>query len=146
MPLPTAGLVTLAEIECRELLASEEIGRVVTSVGALPAAFPVNYRVVDDAIVFRTARGTKFEAALDRNVVAFEVDDIDQESRSGWSVLVVGMASVVDDANEVEELNRLGIDSWASDDLPHFVKIDVQRISGRRLPDRQAPATEALVG
>ncbi len=46
----------LTEAECMCLLAGESIGRVVYTDGALPTAFPVNYRLLNRSIVFRTNR------------------------------------------------------------------------------------------
>ena len=78
----------MSDDECHALLATAQIGRVVLSIDALPAALPVNYRLIDDAIVFRTAPGTKLTAALRHTVVGFELDEIDPATRSGWSALV----------------------------------------------------------
>ena len=58
--------------EARELLARGEVGRVGITIGAFPAIFPVNYRLIDGAIVFRTAPGSKMSAAAQGAVVAFE--------------------------------------------------------------------------
>jgi len=69
------GLELLTEAEARALLSSGEVGRVGITVGALPAIFPVNYRIVDGRIFFRTAPGSKMSAAAEGTVVAFEVDD-----------------------------------------------------------------------
>jgi uncharacterized protein len=127
------GLFAIPEDECRNLLATAEIGRVVVSVDALPAALPVTYRVIEDAIVFRTAPGTKLTAAVNDAVVGFEVDALDPATRSGWSVLVVGTSHVVADPAEIADLDLAGIRSWVAMDLPYYVKIRTQRISGRRL-------------
>ena len=129
----SAGLSTLSEQECRHLLAVSDIGRVVVSVGALPAALPVNYRVIDDEIVFRTAPGTKLTAAVDQTVVAFEVDDIDGAVGLGWSVLVVGKSRVVTDPAQIADLERAEIRSWVRIEQPYYVAIQIGRISGRRL-------------
>ena len=59
----------------------------VVNVDGVPAAFPVNFALLDDDIVFRTAPGTKLSAALEGAVVGFEVDRIDPVFESGWSVL-----------------------------------------------------------
>ena len=67
------------------------------TIGALPAIFPVNYRVVDGAIVYWTSPGSKMSAAVAGAVVAFEVDDYQLADRTGWSVLAVGRADVVAD-------------------------------------------------
>lgn len=127
------ALDAISDDECRELLAGGEVGRVIVSIDALPAAFPVNYRLIDDVIVFRTAPGTKLTAALHHTVVGFEVDDFDPATRSGWSVLVVGTSQVVSDPVEIARLDRAGLLSWAPLPAPRYVQIGIQRISGRRL-------------
>jgi nitroimidazol reductase NimA-like FMN-containing flavoprotein (pyridoxamine 5'-phosphate oxidase superfamily) len=130
----------MSDDECRALLATAQIGRVVLSIDALPAALPVNYRLIDDAIVFRTAPGTKLTAALRHTVVGFEVDEIDRATRSGWSVLVVGTSDVVSEPPEIARLDRAGLRSWAPISAPRYVRISNQRISGRRLRN---PVTNA---
>ena len=135
MPLSPA-LDVISDDECRDLLATAEVGRVIVSIDALPAALPVNHWLIDDTIVFRTAPGTKLTAALNHTVVGFEVDEIDPAIRSGWSVLVIGTSNVVSDPAEIARLDRAGLRSWAPVAAPHYVQIRIQRISGRRLSSR----------
>jgi uncharacterized protein len=132
VPLEPA-LDAMSAEECRDLLSTVPIGRVVLSIDALPAALPVNYWLIDDAIVFRTAPGGKLTAALNHTVVGFEVDEINPASRTGWSVLVVGMSHVVDDPAEIAHLDAASGRSWAPLRGPRYVKISIERISGRRL-------------
>jgi nitroimidazol reductase NimA-like FMN-containing flavoprotein (pyridoxamine 5'-phosphate oxidase superfamily) len=135
MPLSPA-LDVISDDECRDLLATAEVGRVIVSIDALPAALPVNHWLIDDTIVFRTAPGTKLTAALNHTIVGFEVDEIDPATRSGWSVLVIGTSNVVSDPAEIARLDRAGLRSWAPVAAPHYVQIRIQRISGRRLSSR----------
>ena len=59
------------------------------------------------APVFRhTARGSKLSAAQDQDRVAFEADEYDPRTRSGWSVLVTGRAQAWYEDEEVELLAR----------------------------------------
>lgn len=141
MELSSSGLIAIPETECRALLAAAQIGRVIVSIDALPAAFPVNYQVLGGSIVFRTASGTKLTSAVNRAVVGFEVDEIDPVERTGWSVLVVGMSRVVTDPDEVARLDRSGIPTWLKAIPPHYVRIDLDRVTGRRLVD--APVSHA---
>ena len=76
------GLELLTEDQARGLLATGEVGRIGITIGALPAIFPVNYRLVDGSIVFRTAPGSKMSAAADGAVIAFEVDDYQLADRT----------------------------------------------------------------
>lgn len=60
-PLP---LRHLSRGECLELLHRERLGRVTVKIGELPAILPVNYVLLEEDIVIRTAPGTKHSAAL----------------------------------------------------------------------------------
>ena len=69
--------------QCLDLLASCQVGRVAATMGALPVILPVNYVVFDHGVLFRTAAGTKLDAAVRGIVVAFEADAYDPNGRSG---------------------------------------------------------------
>lgn len=129
------GLELIPEAECRELLETEQIGRVALSVGALPVIFPVNYRIIGGDIVFRTGEGLKRRAALSGSVVGFEVDRIDEVTSSGWSVLVVGLAAEIGPADELPA-EYGAITPWAGGNRHHVVRIHPEVVSGRRIrPD-----------
>lgn len=127
------GLELLEESECLDLLARAAVGRVAVTVGALPAIFPVNFALFEDAVVFRTGDGTKLAAATNQAVVAFEADDWDPMEHTGWSVLALGRVSVVDDPDEVGRLRRLPLAPWAGGTREHFVRMPIEFISGRRI-------------
>lgn len=127
------GLELLTEDQCRQLLAGGEVGRVGITMGALPAIFPVNYLVVDGAIVFRTAPGTKMSAAMEGAVVAFEVDDYQLADRSGWSVLAVGPAEVVDEPDTGFMARLARLEPFVDGTRTAIVRIEPLFLSGRRL-------------
>jgi uncharacterized protein len=52
--------------------------------------FPLNYVFDQGGVVFRTDPGTRLEAAADAAPVAFELDAVDEATRTGWSVVVRG--------------------------------------------------------
>ena len=133
MTLIDNGLEILSSEECHELLREGTIGRVAVSVAALPAIFPVNYALLDGRIVFRTGDGTKLRAAVERAVVAFQVDHIDESTASGWSVMAVGLAEDITEPEELLAAQRLGLRPFAAGDRPHFVGIRPEFLSGRRI-------------
>jgi uncharacterized protein len=132
MDLDRNGLMVLPRGQCLRLLRRTRVGRVVVNVGRVPAAFPVNFALLDDDIVFRTAPGTKLSAALERAVVGFEVDRIDPVFESGWSVLIQGPASVVTDGDELLRVRRMHLRTWAPGERPTYVRIRSDSVSGRR--------------
>ncbi|HEX7165574.1 MAG TPA: pyridoxamine 5'-phosphate oxidase family protein [Acidimicrobiales bacterium] len=127
------GLEILREEDARALLARQTVGRLGITMGAMPAIFPVNYLWLDDTILFRTSPGSKLSAAVANNVVAFEVDDFDGRDRSGWSVLLVGRATVVQlpDAAFTELARRLT--PYVDGTRNALVRIEPGHISGRRI-------------
>jgi uncharacterized protein len=75
---------------CLELLASRSLGRIALSHRALPTVVPVSYRLLGDRVAFSVPAESRILVAGQRPVVAFQVDDIDPGTFTGWSVVVVG--------------------------------------------------------
>jgi nitroimidazol reductase NimA-like FMN-containing flavoprotein (pyridoxamine 5'-phosphate oxidase superfamily) len=129
-------LERLTEDECRALLRSARLGRVAVRIGESPAILPVNYAMLDDDVVFRTAPGSKLSASLMGIRMAFEVDHVDEATGAAWSVLVVGYAEEIRDETTRARVDGLDLESWSPSDLPFIVRIDTRAISGRRIPPR----------
>jgi nitroimidazol reductase NimA-like FMN-containing flavoprotein (pyridoxamine 5'-phosphate oxidase superfamily) len=127
------GLELLTEDQARGLLATGEVGRVGVTIGALPAIFRVSCRLIDGSIVFRTAPGSKMSAAAEGAVVAFEVDDYQLADRSGWSVLAVGRAEVVDDLATSLKVLDARVEPLAEGRRTTIVRIEPTFVSGRRI-------------
>jgi nitroimidazol reductase NimA-like FMN-containing flavoprotein (pyridoxamine 5'-phosphate oxidase superfamily) len=132
------GLELLTEAECLKLVGHRPIGRVAVTVGALPAVFPVNFCLIGRDVVFRTASGTKLQAALKESVVAFQVDDFDAEGHRGWSVLLVGKATELRPI-ELSRLEPLPVRAWAHGARGHVVRIRTEFVSGRRIASLLPP-------
>ena len=128
-----AELKEIDRAGCLELLASGQIGRVVYTEAAMPAAHPVNYLLDGEEVVFRTGEGAKLAAASRGVVVGFQADDIDVERRSGWSVLGVGEAYEILDPARLSELADRLPTPWAPDRTGHCISIPLQRLTGRWL-------------
>jgi uncharacterized protein len=135
-----AELVDLDRAECLRLLATAVVGRVVVTEGALPAAHPVAYVLDGEEVVFRTASGSKITNATRHKVVAFEVDEIDVETRTGWSVLGVGEAEEIVDPGRLAGLQDRLRDPWVPIEGAHVLAIPLQKLTGRRLQPAERPA------
>ncbi len=134
-PTDHAGLETLPFEACLRLLASVPVGRVGFYSDGELVVLPVNHVLDGQDVVFRTAAGSKLSAAEGKNLVAFEADDYDPQTRSGWSVLVNGRAEVVYDEGEVQRLARLGLHPWVTAVArPFWIRIRPTSVSGRRTP------------
>jgi nitroimidazol reductase NimA-like FMN-containing flavoprotein (pyridoxamine 5'-phosphate oxidase superfamily) len=124
----------LSRAQCEDLLSRHRFGRIGVHTSDGPAIFPVNYVWSSGRIVIRTAPGLKVTAAV-QNEVAFEIDEADEKSRSGWSVLVVGVAYEVSDAvDEVSEaLRNVPVDVWAPGAKDLVLRIEPRSITGRAI-------------
>jgi uncharacterized protein len=65
--------------------------------------------------------------------VAFQVDDIDSRLRSGWSVVLTGVASPVEAFGDLLRVQQPGLAPWAPGQRDHDVRIAPGLISGRHL-------------
>jgi nitroimidazol reductase NimA-like FMN-containing flavoprotein (pyridoxamine 5'-phosphate oxidase superfamily) len=132
-------LTELDEAESLRLIAQGEIGRIAYFSRFGPAVLPVNYKLHDGAIVFRTARHSALDEDLQTGIaggdymVAFEIDDYDVAGRRGWSVLVQGPAHHVESEAERESAARAGVQPWAGGERELFIRIVPTRITGRRI-------------
>ncbi|WP_328557642.1 MULTISPECIES: pyridoxamine 5'-phosphate oxidase family protein [unclassified Streptomyces] len=120
--------------ECLRLLAKVPVGRVVYTRQALPAVLPVNFCLdTDNSVLLCTSSDSDLVRAIDGVVVAFEADEFDAETRSGWSVVVTGRAGVMTDPAEHERLSQVGPSSWIPSRNAVFVRIDSDMVTGRDL-------------
>ncbi|MEU5095640.1 pyridoxamine 5'-phosphate oxidase family protein [Streptomyces sp. NPDC020996] len=128
-----AEFTELSVQECRALLSTHGVGRIAVPTVEGPLVVPVNYSLVDGAIVFSTSPGTvPAQAAGCR--VAFEVDRIDDVFSQGWSVLVRGLARTVTDPDEVRRLVEGSYsEPWAGGRREVWVRIELLALTGRRI-------------
>ena len=134
-PTDHAGLEILPFGRCLQLLATAPVGRVSFLADGEIVVLPVNHVVDGQDPVFCTASGSKLSAAGEQNLVAFEADEYDKRTRSGWSVLVNGRAQAVCEEAEIQRLNHLGLHPWVTAvDRPFWIRIRPASISGRQTP------------
>jgi nitroimidazol reductase NimA-like FMN-containing flavoprotein (pyridoxamine 5'-phosphate oxidase superfamily) len=126
-------LTSLSGDECHVLLGRRRIGRVVFVDPRGPVALPVNYVVDRHDIVFRTAASSSINSTPATGKVSFEVDEIDEEERTGWSVLATGTVARVDDPADLAHVTMLRPTPWARGPRDRYFRLSVQSITGRRL-------------
>ncbi|HZT67592.1 MAG TPA: pyridoxamine 5'-phosphate oxidase family protein [Acidimicrobiales bacterium] len=128
-------LKELTREECVQLLKTCRVGRVAVVNGLEPLVVPVNYAMAGDHIVFRTGDGTKLRSLQERPI-AFQVDEIDLDVPSGWSVFVVGVAQEIAPEFAPEVMRRIGgpmPEPAVGGPRNHWIELRPRRITGRRL-------------
>jgi nitroimidazol reductase NimA-like FMN-containing flavoprotein (pyridoxamine 5'-phosphate oxidase superfamily) len=120
--------------ECLDCLSCKQLGRVAFTQDSWPQAgpviLPVNYVMEGDAIIVRTSPYGFIAQSLRRRETAFAVDEIDERTGCGWTVLVRGSATEVP-GQHVYDLQRRP-SAWREGVHSLFLRISPRLITGRR--------------
>jgi hypothetical protein len=129
------SLVTLSDSECERLLRAGVFGRMVLSTPSQTEILPVNYAVMGDAILVRTAHGSLLDRYAHGAQLLFEVDQVDHERWQGWSVVARGRGERIDeDCLTGAERGSPGPPPWVSrGDV--WIRLRWDGVSGRKLGD-----------
>lgn len=112
-----------------EFLTHHEVGRLAYVLGRDVTIVPVNYSVLGDRLLIRTAPGSKLLGVVMNPGVAFEVDEMDAVTAT--SVVIRGTAEHLDEgAARATELRHPR--TWVDTPKYEVVAIQVTEISGRR--------------
>ena len=135
-------LERLDEAECLRLIAPGGIGRIAFTGRYGLTVLPVNYKLHDGSIVFRTAQNSPTGEDLSTGIehaeyqVAFEIDQINPETRDGWSVLIHGPAHHMASDDERAAVAASGVAPWPRGVHEHAIRITPTSVTGRRLVHR----------
>ncbi len=141
------GLRVLHELdrtEALQRLGSVPFGRVVFTRRALPAIRPVNHVLLDGRITICSHEGAAIVGVTSTpggTVVAYEADDINPAERTGWSVVVTGLARIIDDPEEAARCN-VALRPWLAGEMEmgYVIQIEPQIVTGFELSPEGPPA------
>lgn len=119
----------IGRTECVDLLRSQKVGRIAFTDDSGPDALPVNYSVDGEDILIATTGYSSIARAANGAMVAFEIDEIDEYTESGWSVVVRGRAHH-ESAFQPQENPPY---PWAEGNRSYLIRIHPDVITGRRL-------------
>jgi uncharacterized protein len=119
------------QAECLDLLAAHQVGRVAYCDDLGPVVLPVNYALDQGTILIQVSPHSNLARHLRTAPTSFQVDEFDDYTQTGWSVLVRGQAGYVDPADLPADEDRPH--TWAEGQRTLHVRITPRDISGRRL-------------
>ena len=129
----TRRVKTMTDLECVTQLSNTPVGRIAFLQDGMPSMAPVNYRWHEDTIVFRTQEGQKLVGSQGRPV-CFEIDGWNRARKTGWSVLVKGIASEVTEWAAKEQLEQIGLTPWTNDVWRRrWVQVLPMEVTGREI-------------
>ena len=131
-----AGLEILHLADCFRLLGSVPVGRLAFLAGGEVVILPVNFAVDGQDVVFRTAAKSRLAGVEVGQYVGFEADAYDAAARTGWSVVVSGLAEVMKSQAEGARLDTLGLRPWGGASADRiWMRIRPTSISGRHIAE-----------
>ena len=117
---------------CDERLGSHHIGRVAWNAPDGPMVLPVTYAFYNGEVVFRTSPFGPLSPLTKPTNVAFEIDEIDEDAGTGWSVVVRGRAEAVVRAYDLASVWSLdGLVPWAPGTRNLIIAITPRKVTGR---------------
>jgi nitroimidazol reductase NimA-like FMN-containing flavoprotein (pyridoxamine 5'-phosphate oxidase superfamily) len=119
------------QADCLDLLAAHQVGRVAYCDDLGPVVVPVNYALDQGTILIQVSPHSNLARHLRAGPASFQVDEFDDFTQTGWSVLVRGQAGYVDPADLPGHEDRPH--TWAEGQRTLHVRISPRDISGRRL-------------
>ena len=125
-------LVELSRQECLELLADKVVGRVAFGDDDGPVVLPVNYVLDKETVLFRTTASSPLAVHVRDGKVAFQVDEVDEVTESGWSVLLRGVATF-EQPTDTGPTHHPRPNTWVEGSRNLVVRITPHVLTGRRL-------------
>jgi nitroimidazol reductase NimA-like FMN-containing flavoprotein (pyridoxamine 5'-phosphate oxidase superfamily) len=121
----------LDSAECLELLAARRVGRVAYCDDLGPVVPPVNYALDQGTILIQISPHSTLASHLRASAASFQIDEFDDYTQTGWSVLVRGNADYVDQTDLPDADDRPH--TWAEGQRTLHIRVTPHDISGRRL-------------
>lgn len=136
-------MTSLSRQQALGKLASVPYGRVGFTHHALPAIRPVNHIVDGGQVIIRSHDGAAIVDLPSRGrvrVAAYEADQIDPATGTGWTVTITGPVYLITDPQQADRYRQI-LHPWVADEVNHVLRIDPQIISGCELTARSTAST-----
>lgn len=127
----------LDDEQCWALLAEEHFGRLAFRLVDELHVVPLNYAVLDGALLMRTTAGSKLLAAALGSEVALEIDGRSEDE--AWSVVAHGRLRILDE-DEQERVEPVLAEPWIARLVYDVIELRPDSLTGRRFLRRDPQA------
>jgi len=118
--------------QCLDLMESNHVGRIAWQAADRPQILPITYAMHQGSVYFRTLPDGILAELAQPTSVALEVDELDQKTRSGWSIVLHGRTSAVSEPDDLADLwASESLVPWAVGNRTLFIRIVPESVSGR---------------
>ncbi|WP_448072545.1 pyridoxamine 5'-phosphate oxidase family protein [Georgenia yuyongxinii] len=119
----------LTELQCWELLESQDLARLAVSVDDRPDIFPVTYVSHGGKLYVRTTQGSKLLELAINNQVAVEIDTVAEHSAT--SVVLHGRGRRLESSAEILAAEQLPLRTRRQIASPVYIEITPSDVNGR---------------
>jgi nitroimidazol reductase NimA-like FMN-containing flavoprotein (pyridoxamine 5'-phosphate oxidase superfamily) len=124
----------IGPVECWQLVAEKGVGRVGFMEDSRLRIVPTRYDAEGHTAYFRALTYGELALGGQDRAMSLQVDEVDLESFTGWSVLMSGQAHRVKDAATIASLWVLGRPHpWVSGTETQWIALVVDTIEGQRV-------------
>jgi hypothetical protein len=121
----------LSRVDCLDLLALRNLGQLMTTRGALPAAVLARYVVDQDRVLLHVLAGPMPVLVQDGDIVSLQVTAFEPDEHSGWSVSVTGRTH---DRPDLAALVPADLAApWIPHDAGHLLELSAEIVRGEQL-------------
>ena len=124
------ALRDLSRGECFDLLRTTNVGQLVMTRHALPAAVPAHYLMHEDCVLIHIATAIEPSHWRDGDVVALHVSVFDADQRAGWTVSVTGRAHGTPELPATHDSPHA---PWIAHGGGDLIELSTEMIHGERL-------------
>jgi hypothetical protein len=118
--------------QCLDLIESNHVGRIAWQAADRTQILPITYAMHQGSVYFRTLPDGILAELAQPTSVALEVDELDQQTRSGWSIVLHGRTSAVSEPDDLADLwASESLVPWAVGNRTLFIRIVPESVSGR---------------
>jgi nitroimidazol reductase NimA-like FMN-containing flavoprotein (pyridoxamine 5'-phosphate oxidase superfamily) len=126
------GFVALTDTACWELLSQARVGRLAwADADGHIMIVPVNFGLNRHTVIIRTGETRLLGAARAARRCAFQAEDLEPGLRSGWTVLVDGTLTEMEDEDTAARLGQL-VDPWLREPRPHVLVLAATQVTVNR--------------
>jgi hypothetical protein len=122
-------------------------GRVAIATPTGPQIVPVNYTVVDGAVIIRTSPYSMLATHGRDSMFAFEIDCFDRANERGWSVQARGRAEVITERATLDRIREVAEPQpWVTGLRSFYLRMRWTELTGRQVGEYWNPLHDLPVG
>jgi hypothetical protein len=125
------ALHNLSRLDCLDRLALQNLGQLMTTRGALPAAVLTRYIVEQDHVLLHILAGLMPVSVREGDIVSLHVTAFEADQHSGWRVSITGRTHARPDLAVLMPADLVA--PWIPDEGGRLLELSAEIVEGEQL-------------